>query len=117
MLQHIADVEWWYLHNLHLLEGPRPPATVERNGLPYLAQVRNVIADRLRHVSFAELERIVTSSVQEQWTLRKVLRRLVWHERYHTAAIENGLRSANVTEATDVSLVARKHAHSPRIDR
>lgn len=96
MLEHIADVEWWYLHNLRLLEGVRPPSSYERNGFDYLSKIRDAISDRLKHASTEELERVVTTSVQEQWTLRKVLRRLVWHERYHTAAIESGLRQGDV---------------------
>jgi predicted RNase H-like HicB family nuclease len=32
MLEHIADVEWWYLHNLRMLEGARPPPSPERQG-------------------------------------------------------------------------------------
>lgn len=92
MLQHIADVEWWYLHNIGLLSGARPPSVYARGGLGYLSSIRDVVSNRLKLTSDKELERTVTSSTQEQWTLRKVLRRLIWHERYHAAAIESGLR-------------------------
>jgi hypothetical protein len=92
MLQHIADVEWWYLHNIGLLRGVRPPSGYEREGLGYLSSIRDVVSSRLKQASDKELGRVVTSSTQEQWTIRKVLRRLIWHERYHTAAIESGLR-------------------------
>ena len=92
MLEHIADVEWWYLHNLRLLQGARPSGSCERNGLGYLSSVRHVVCGRLDETSEEERELIVTTSAQEQWTLRKVLRRLIWHERYHTAGIESDIQ-------------------------
>ena len=80
ILRHIANAEWWYLSRLGLTEGQEwPKDTQERlrhacacleTTLPTLAGAKTVIGIE-----------------GEFWSPRKLLRRILWHERDHTGHI------------------------------
>jgi hypothetical protein len=91
-LRHIAGVEKWYLSNLWtgLPRLPRAPTVFDRLELTR-GQVLAVIGDPRP----TDLCRTTTSS-GERWTLRKVLRRLLYHERYHLRSIARILLAAGV---------------------
>lgn len=85
-IEHIAWAEWWYLDRLDLaFERERMPA----DPLEMVAQVRSDFLDKL--LIFPNVDRITTLN-QERWSVRKVLRRAVWHERDHTQQIRALLR-------------------------
>lgn len=89
ILNHLADAEAWYASRLDPREAER--AVVDgRAGAPPLERLA-VIRDDLEtffRQHFEELTQATASAHGETWTLRKVLRRQVAHERWHTAEIE-----------------------------
>lgn len=89
-LRHIGGVEKWYISQLWrgLPRLPRSDSPFER-----LALTRSQVLEVLRHSRREDLARSTRSS-GEMWTLRKVLRRLLYHERYHTRTIARILLAA-----------------------
>jgi uncharacterized damage-inducible protein DinB len=86
VVQHVANAENWYLGMLGLgLEQARlPPNPIER-----IDAVRNHTKQQLWKLTG---ETRITENYDEQWSARKVCRRLLWHERDHTQHIRQ-LRS------------------------
>jgi hypothetical protein len=80
ILNHIGGAEWWYQERIGY---PSPP---EEDDLP--ADPFERLADTRKHFtvllpSLQGLNRVIGLD-GELWSPRKVLRRLVWHERDHT---------------------------------
>jgi predicted RNase H-like HicB family nuclease len=86
ILQHVAAAEQWYL--TRLFQVARFPA--QRTVLLRLHVVREA-ADRLLAASDLTLSDQVVENGGEAWTLRKVLRRFLEHEREHMLEIEQRL--------------------------
>ncbi len=108
VLGHVADAEAFYAVRL---EDPARPAIPARpSGSPTMAELwkhyagrdlglgpaerlartRELVVDRLGRLNDDDRRRVIESR-GETWTARKVLRRLAWHERYHTRQIETWL--------------------------
>src|SRR5579883_384691 len=87
MLEHVAQAEVWYMGRLD----ETPPQIV-------VANIPGSTLDRLQRVRQAAIMRIksypkefrgkVLTHQGEQWSLRKALRRTVWHERDHLNQID-----------------------------
>jgi hypothetical protein len=83
VLNHLAHAEWWYFDRLDLadpLDWPQLPD----DPLIRLEQVR---AHARRTLPKLAGEGRVTLRTGEQWSGRKLLRRMLWHERDHTLQI------------------------------
>jgi len=82
-LKHIASAEKWYLSNFWsgLLKLKRADDITER-----IALVRNQLKECFAGTTVEERKRIVDAD-GELWTLRKVLRRALYHERCHSKGI------------------------------
>lgn len=83
ILQHIAGAEQWYL--TRLMKVPRFPA--QKTHLLRLQSVREAAIRLFSQYDLRESARVV-QNVDEPWTLRKVLRRFLEHEREHMVEIE-----------------------------
>ena len=83
ILQHIAGAEQWYL--TRLMKVPRFP--VQKTHLLRLQVVREAALRLLSQDDLRRGERVVEMA-GEAWTLRKVLRRFLEHEREHLVEIE-----------------------------
>jgi hypothetical protein len=81
-LAHVADVEWWLLSRL----GTRPKVILPAEVLERLSTVRAHTVERLTNLLPGDRERHAVFA-GEAWTTRKVLRRLVCHERAHADAL------------------------------
>lgn len=80
IVRHIATAEQWYFRNIDLApEGELPEDPMER-----FAWTR---AFSLRALPSLAGREIVTDCAEEGWTPRKVMRRMIWHERDHTQQI------------------------------
>ena len=108
VLGHIADAEAFYAVRLEhpaqpggseQPEGPQAAAELWKRyagrdlGLgpvERLVRTRELVLDRLNRLSDEDRGRVIELR-GETWTARKVLRRLAWHERYHTRQIESWL--------------------------
>ncbi len=77
-----ADTEWWLLSRL----GTRPEARLPADSLERLAAVRVLTVERLSNLLPGDRERHAVFA-GEQWTTRKVLRRLIQNERAHAASL------------------------------
>ena len=88
-LQHIALVEPWYITRLNIeVEWDYPEELSE-----LLSQTRSLVVERLQNLPKRKMQEVIQprrhkSPVCNLWTARKVLRRLVDHERLHTKYIE-----------------------------
>jgi len=94
VLGHIADGEAFYMVRLETPEEATKELW-ERYANPKLPprerldRTRHLVIERLGGLSEEDMSRISRHEPHsETWTARKVLRRLVWHERYHTRQIE-----------------------------
>lgn len=87
VLRHVGNVEWWYMSRI--VDFPVPNDGYPEDVLPFLAWTRHRVAVRLRNLTGAERARIALPDRHsgELWSARKVLRRLVYHERYHIAQL------------------------------
>lgn len=94
LLRHVGNAEQWYVSRLV------PPETLpapwdEDEDMPlfeFLEMERRTAVARLRRLDASERGHVVhptlwTDYPEEAWTLRKVLRRFLEHEREHTAQI------------------------------
>lgn len=105
ILGHVSDAEAFYLVRL---EDPAPGRAAEPGAaagklwahyagrelgpVERLARTRELAVERLGRLTAADRERVSRFDPHaETWTARKVLRRMVWHERYHTRQIETFL--------------------------
>lgn len=79
ILRHVGGAEWWYLDRLGLAP---PRDTVPDDAMARLAFVRGQLVAALPGLTGSDL---VTAPRMELWSPRKLLRRVLWHERDHTA--------------------------------
>jgi hypothetical protein len=80
IIRHLTTAEQWYLGNIDLVpEGKGPDDPLER-----FAWIR---AFTLRALPTLAGRDILADCAGEGWTPRKVLRRMIWHERDHTRQI------------------------------
>lgn len=86
IINHISGGELWYLDRLGLA-----PSDVDVPEVPMdrLTEVRKVLNERLPSL---EDSKQVLGLEGEFWSPRKLLRRVVWHERDHTEHIQKLLR-------------------------
>ncbi len=81
-LYHIAHAEQWYLQRLDL--APRPELlTPTGDPIPHLANVRAMVISRLSRLTRQERARIAQADNGRWWSARKLLGRMLYHERYH----------------------------------
>ncbi len=82
-LRHIGGVEKWYLRQFW-----RGLPRLTRSSTPFdrLANARTQVLQVIGHPRRTDLSRTYRP-YGESWTLRKVLRRLLYHERYHMRTI------------------------------
>ena len=87
LLRHIADAENWYFSQLGLAlaEEQLPVDPPER-----LAAVRAHSRAQLRQLAG---EARITVAHDEAWSARKIVRRMLWHERDHTQQIARMLKA------------------------
>jgi len=114
IIEHVRNADWWYLNRLRqdLTEPNYDPDIqvhqhvfrVELHGrfepvtlFAALAAIRAWLHDELPHLTEAERthifppSRFPTDNPAEQWTARKALRRMLEHEREHTANLRQRL--------------------------
>ena len=82
-LRHIADAEKWYMRQFW---SRLPALTRSRTTFDRLDFVRRQALEVVGRPSPEDLNR-VAEAAGEPWTLRKVLRRMLYHERYHMRSI------------------------------
>jgi len=92
-LRHIAYVEPWYISRLNVDLPTKYPEDV----FEMLDYTRKIVVDYLRNFPSNKMRgifqpKIDSNPVCNLWTARKVLRRLVDHERLHTRYIEKVLK-------------------------
>jgi predicted RNase H-like HicB family nuclease len=95
-LRHIAYVEPWYISRLDV----GLPRSYPRNVFKMLDYTREIVVEFLENMPRNKMRGIYQpkkdpSPICNLWTARKVLRRLVDHERLHTKYIEKTLRMFN----------------------
>jgi predicted RNase H-like HicB family nuclease len=95
-LDHVAQTQLWYVSCLDTYPVPTaisqlPGATVER-----LDRVHVACVDRLRAATDEQRTRVIEHH-GERWSMRKVLRRSVWHVRDQTAQIRQALAAQHKT--------------------
>ncbi len=88
MLDHIAQAEVWYMGRLDetppsIVVADLPGPTLER-----LQRVRQAVVMRVQTYP-KELRGAIFTHEGERWSLRKALRRAVWHERDHLNQIDD----------------------------
>lgn len=83
--EHVAQAGWWYLTQVADVP-PRPPVAYPAGSAARVAAVHAAILDRLATASPARLA-AVTVSQEEEWSVRKLLRRALWHARTHAAEL------------------------------
>lgn len=79
-LRHVANAERWYLDRLAL--GPFPDLGRTTDPLERIARVRRMTLARLAKMTREERARIRKVD-GEWWSARKMLSRILYHERYH----------------------------------
>ncbi len=82
VVQHVAGAEWWYLDRMGL--------SIPRKDLPEepLAMLLAVRGSSLGQLGQLVDNPHVREVQHERWSSRKVIRRMIWHERVHTRHIE-----------------------------
>lgn len=103
ILRHIGNAEEWYVSRLVAAEN-LPEAWKDDEHLPilvFLEMERQTAVSCLRKLTPSERGKIYQSALwtdhpDESWTLRKVLRRFLEHEREHTAQIRNYLEQIRI---------------------
>lgn len=87
VLTHIARAECWYLSHFtdaaEVALASEPPGTVEQ-----MLAVQDALVDWLRQASGDDLVRVVVDR-EEEWTVAKLIRRALWHERIHLRELED----------------------------
>ena len=91
-LMHIANVEMWYITRLNI----KVPEEFPETPIELLDYSREIVFERLQNFPERKIKgvfqpRKYKSPVCNLWTARKVLRRLVDHERLHTKYIKKVL--------------------------
>ncbi|MCX5975717.1 MAG: DinB family protein [Coprothermobacterota bacterium] len=92
ILWHIAHAEEWYISRLGVIPELHAFDAFPGTLFEYLAAVRRLAQSRFRSLTSLERATIYrfpeyTSHPDEPWNLRKALRRMIEHEREHTANI------------------------------
>lgn len=95
-LKHIGIVEWWYITRLDV----ELPQSFPEDVFELLDHTRKIVVDHLRNLPKEKRGGVFQpkrdvgrrAKICNLWTARKVLRRLVDHERLHTRYIEKILR-------------------------
>lgn len=95
-LKHIGFVEWWYITRLDV----ELPAKFPKNVFNLLNYTRKIVIDYLQDFPKEKRSGVFQpkrdvgrrAKICNLWTARKVLRRLVDHERLHTRYIEKVLQ-------------------------
>jgi len=93
-LRHIAYVEPWYITRLDV----ELPLKYSRNVFKMLDYTRRIVVDYLKDMPRSKMRGVFQpkkdkSPLCNLWTARKVLRRLVDHERLHTRYIAKLLQT------------------------
>lgn len=88
IVRHIGVAEWWYTTRL-LGKLPKPPHLPL---MKFLAHTRQTAVSHLRTLTDEQLTAVITqpyrtNAPQEEWSARKLLRRLLEHEREHITQI------------------------------
>jgi predicted RNase H-like HicB family nuclease len=83
---HLATAEQWYLSTIDRAPDPQ---TLPQQPYDCLVQVRRHAREQLA-ACIGDARAVVRS--EETWTVRKVVRRMLWHERSHTEQILGMLR-------------------------
>ncbi|MGH2559403.1 MAG: DinB family protein [Thermomicrobiales bacterium] len=85
VIEHVARAEWWYLS--HFADVPAALHTDHPPGSP--TQFEAVQAALINWLTNIPREQLGTVAVdrEEEWSVRKLLRRALWHERTHTAEL------------------------------
>ena len=96
ILRHVAGAEYWYLSRIagdNWLAGEEPPDVFRG-----LEMVRASVVPALRRLFATAPDEVVernqstwSGTFTENWTLRKVLRRALWHEQFHIEEIRRRL--------------------------
>jgi hypothetical protein len=94
IVRHLANAEWWYQERLGLEPGSREQLPKETNDR--LAFVRARLVEMLP--GLADQEHVVGKD-GEFWSPRKLLRRVLWHERDHYQHILKLLIQGSLEEA------------------
>jgi len=92
-LRHIAYVEWWYVNRLNI----EMPEKFPKDVFGLLNHIRELVVGALEKLPGEKMRGIhqpakYKSPTCDLWTARKVLRRLVDHERLHTRYIQKILK-------------------------
>jgi predicted RNase H-like HicB family nuclease len=92
-LRHIAYVEWWYVNRLDI----EMPEKFPKDAFGLLNHIRELVVGALKKLPREKLRGVhqpvkYKSPTCDLWTARKVLRRLVDHERLHTRYIQKVLK-------------------------
>jgi len=82
---HVATAEWWLLDRLGLAAGVLPRADLAKTAVDRMAQTRAAVEKTLPQL--AGMDRVVGKE-GELWSPRKVVRRMLWHERDHIQHIQ-----------------------------
>jgi uncharacterized damage-inducible protein DinB/predicted RNase H-like HicB family nuclease len=90
ILTHVARTQLWYATHLDATPAPVGSGPVGGDPIQLLQQVHSAVVARLRNAS-DEQRTTVFEHAGERWSLRKVLRRSVWHLRDHTAHLQQTL--------------------------
>ncbi|MDI6809705.1 MAG: DinB family protein [Candidatus Eisenbacteria bacterium] len=107
-LCHIAVCEIWYISRLER-KIREPKGGLSRNPFKLLAQTRKIASNGLLSLTPAQRRNVYVPkkwcsprqrNLGEQWTAKKVLRRLLEHERQHTQYIERLLREQFARQET-----------------
>ena len=86
IVRHVAGAEWWYCQHLG---GVAQWELLAGDALAALAAAR---ADTRVFLPMLVGDTRIVTHVNEMWSARKVLRRILWHERDHTDHIAQRLR-------------------------
>ncbi len=97
-LRHIAYVEWWYVNRLNI----EMPEKFPKDVFGLLNHIRELVLESLEKLPREKMRGIhqpakYKSPTCDLWTARKVLRRLVDHERLHTKYIQRLLKMYSAT--------------------
>ncbi len=90
ILDHIAWAEWWYFNRLDI---GFPRSEMPQGTRAKLDEVRDQTRALLRDLGG---DSRITVRAGEKWSVRKVLRRTLWHERDHTRQIGEIVNLAKV---------------------
>lgn len=95
-LEHVGFVEWWYITRLDV----ELPTKFPKDVFELLSHTRKIVVDHLQNFPKEKRSGVFQpkrdvgrkAMICNLWTARKVLRRLVDHERLHTKYIEKVLQ-------------------------